>query len=444
MDFETQKHYYNRCSPSEFLEAGDSRYVAIDELGDEDHRVRGEDWSGKLVRHIKLSKNPVCELLTGLPGSGKSTELRRVAQQLTTGKYLPVVIDAEDVIDLNSSIDVPDIIIAVLYQVERRVLQAEGKNPDKAGEESFFDRVKGGFSVELKGTAEVAIPFVKLAAEMKYNASLRERVRKAVARHVKAFLAEAHADLLTMNARATKVQGYESGIVVLFDSMEKLRGITSNHDAVLQSAEQIFQGGAPYLQLPVHVLYTVPAALISRRRFEAIEIMPMIKLRTKEEQEFPAGFEAAKRIVVRRVPPDVLKELLGEETMDLRVKELIAWSGGYPRELIRLLQRVVGSERFPLSDRAFTRVLNEVGDQYSAMIFASAYPWLAQIAVDKPAGLTDDDNHRDTADQMLSSNAILRYLNDSAWFDLHPAVRAIPGVQAEIAKLQRERASAAQ
>jgi hypothetical protein len=29
---------------------------------------------------------------------------------------------------------------------------------------------------------------------------------------------------------------------------------------------------------------------------------------------------------------------------------------------------------------------------------------------------------------MLSNNAVLRYLNDRDWFDLHPAVREIPGV----------------
>jgi hypothetical protein len=40
---------------------------------------------------------------------------------------------------------------------------------------------------------------------------------------------------------------------------------------------------------------------------------------------------------------------------------------------------------------------------------------------------------------MLASNAVLRYLNDSAWYDLHPAVRALPGVQAAVANLVAER-----
>jgi hypothetical protein len=52
----------------------------------------------------------------------------------------------------------------------------------------------------------------------------------------------------------------------------------------------------------------------------------------------------------------------------------------------------------------------------------------------------DDDGHRQTADAMLSNNAILRYLNDKDWFDLHPAVKIIPGVEAEIQRLRRSRA----
>lgn len=445
IDFDTQRRYYNRCSPREFLEAGDERYVPVDELSpdDESQRVRGEDWSGKLVRRVLLSDKPVCELLTGLPGSGKSTELRRVAKSLKQDhKYLPIVIDAEEVIDLASEIDIPDIIIALLHHAERGVLEAEGKDPEDAGKDPFWARIKGvlrSISVEVKGTAEVELPFVKLAAEMKYQPSLRDRVRKAVADHVKVFLEEAGRDLLRLNARVETLS--YRGLVILFDSMEKLRGTSTNYRDVLSSAEQIFQGGAPYLRLPVHVFYTVPIELISRRRFETVDIMPMIKLHTRSAEEFAPGFAAARQIVTRRIPLDVLSRALGAGELEARLHQLIAWSGGYPRELVRMLQRIMAAEKFPLSEAAFRRVLNEIGDDYQNSIPTSAFPWLARVALDKQLHLEDDD-HRRTADILLSSNAILRYLNDAAWFDLHPAVRQLPGVKQEIDKLERERQGA--
>jgi hypothetical protein len=442
MDFETQRHYYGQCEPREFLKADDRRYVAVDEIGDEAHRVRGEDWSGKLARHISLAPKPVCDLLTGLPGSGKSTELRRAAARLEKdSNYLTVVIDAEELIDLSNPIDVPDLIIAILYETERAVLRAEGKDEKTAGNDSFLGRIKNFFSgitIEGKLSGGIEIPGgPKLAAEMKFQPSLREKIRQGAATRIKKFLEEARGDLSIFNARAEALQ--RKGIVVIFDSLEKLRGLTINYDEVLQSAERVFQGGAPYLQLPIHVLYTVPAELISRRRFDDIEIMPMIKLQTREGEKFQPGFDAARKIVTRRIPPDVLAELLGDD-MEKRLDEMITWSGGYPRELVRMLQSVVGGETFPLSEHAFRRVLNEISDQYSDSIQSSAYPWLARVALDKKLD-KEDDKHRRTADHMLASNAVLRYLNDSAWYDLHPAVRALPGVQAEISKLEAARRS---
>lgn len=38
---------------------------------------------------------------------------------------------------------------------------------------------------------------------------------------------------------------------------------------------------------------------------------------------------------------------------------------------------------------------------------------------------------------MLTNNIVLRYLNGADWFDVHPSVRKIPGVAAEIEKLTR-------
>jgi hypothetical protein len=444
MDFETQRRYYNLCSPREFLEAGDARYVPIDELGDESHRVRGEDWSGKLVQRIKLAASPVCDLLTGLPGSGKSTELRRVAQQLAEDGYLPVVIDAEEILDLASPIDVPDLVIAILYEAERAVLTAEGKDPEKAGSESFLGRIKSFFSgitLEAKIGGEVDIPAgPKLALEMKYQPALRDQVRRGAAQRTKKFLEEVRDELVALDARATaspRQSARGKGLVVIFDSLEKLRGLTTNYDEVLQSAERIFQGGAPHLQLPVHALYTVPAELISRRRFETIEIMPMIKLQTRDGHRFAGGFDAARRIALRRIPLPALQEILGERVEE-RLEQMIAWSGGYPRELVRMLQSTIASARYPLSDHAFNRVINEIRDQYAESITTNSYAWLAQVALDKVMPRENDAHHK-IADSMLANNAILRYLNDSAWFDLHPAVRQLPGVKQEIEKLERSR-----
>jgi hypothetical protein len=99
------------------------------------------------------------------------------------------------------------------------------------------------------------------------------------------------------------------------------------------------------------------------------------------------------------------------------------------------LQSSVAVAHWPLSDSDFQRTLNEVGDQYRKLVPADAFPWLARVASEQYLTLRDEA-HRQSADLMLSNNAVLRYLNDKDWFDLHPAVREIPGVSEEIQKLK--------
>jgi hypothetical protein len=427
MDFETRRKYYNRCRVFEALSPEDDRNLDIDSFGPD--KVRGLNWVERLGNAIELSDQPVFLLFTGLPGSGKSTELKRLASRLAEKKranLLVAVVDGDGSLDLTNPIDVPDVIAAILFAAEATVLRAEGRDPESAMDEGYFKRLWGWLTrteVELT-KAEYTIPSgPKLVAEMRSRPGLRNRVRATIASHLSSFLSEARKELELLEGRAQKC-GF-SGLVVIFDSLEKLRGTTQNWDDVLSSAEKIFGGGAPYLRLPVHVLYTIPTALINRR-FEHVLFIPMIKLANRDGSAYQPGMKAARELVRRRVPDDVLAEVLGPE-VESRVSELIRWSGGYPREIVRLLQSALAFEALPLSQQDFQRIFNELKDAYRKVVPADAFGWLARVATEQYFTVLDD-KHRQIADQMLLNNAVLRYVNDSDWFDLHPAVAQIPGV----------------
>lgn len=440
MDFQKRREYFNRCKLEPLL-PDDPRYVELDAAR---RRVRGIDWVDRLAEIVELSDEPVCELFTGLPGSGKSTELLRLARRLEDpgqGNFLVVVLAADELLDVTNPIDVPDIILAILYGTERRLLEREGQDADQAMQEGYFRRLWNWLTrtdVSLTKSDMSVSDVGKLPLELKTRPSLRAQVRSAVATHLNQFLGEAREELILMQARA-EAQGHR-GLVVIFDSLEKLRGISSNWEDVIESAERVFHGGAPHLKLPVHAIYTIPTALVSRRRFSDVLFIPMIKLRAQLGTRFAPGYEAARELLTRRVPEDALAELFGQRMYEARIDALIEWSGGYPRELVRLLQNLVAIklESWPLSDSDFQRILNEVGDSYRRMIPADAFPWLARVAVDRYLTLETEAQRR-SADLMLGSNAVLRYLNDEEWFDLHPAVRQIPGVAGEIDVLLQSR-----
>jgi hypothetical protein len=137
-----------------------------------------------------------------------------------------------------------------------------------------------------------------------------------------------------------------------------------------------------------------------------------------------------------------LNEIFGDKS-EARIERLIDWSGGYPREIVRLLQRYLGTpmEKWPLSDGDFERVLNQIADDYRKIVGTGTYEWLARVAVQQYLVL-EGDADREIADRLLQNNAILRYLNDRDWFDIHPAVRQIPGVSEQIQQQLRARSTA--
>lgn len=448
---ELRKKYFNACNPDKPLEHGSDLYVDTDAKGFE---ARGINCIETLATHIEYSEEPLVELFTGLPGSGKSTELRRLAARLEEKKganLLPVLIDAEEVIDLYNPIDVPEVLMAILFRTEEVLLVKEGKKPGDALKESRFARFwhwlgsteVGVKSVDVGVGGDVGVDGGKVTAaakmvlDFKTNPSLRAVVREKLQAHMSTFVKKVREALVEAKERATKRK--YAGIVVIVDSLEKLRGGSTNWAEVLKSAEDMFKGGAPYLRLPVHVVYTLPAALAFRLNLD-VGFLPMIKLFDKQGKRSEAGFAAAREIVRLRVPDEHLREFLGPTSCEERAKRLIAWSGGYPREIVRLLQMFVAQP--PPDEAFFRRLLAMAGDNYRRTVPESDHAWLARVHLDKDLAIQNDE-HRETADRMLQNNVVLRYHNDTHWFDVHPAVLEIPGFVEALEALRAGRAEKA-
>ncbi len=433
MDFQQRRTYYNLCRPEEPLQPEDVRNVDFDAL---DAEIRGAGWAQSLKAQIELANEPECLLVAGLPGSGKSTELRRFARMLESDEsagLLSVFVDAEDLLDLNSTVDIPDIIAAILFEAEKKVLELEGQNPEGAMREGYLQRFWNWLTqtnVEL-GRGNLSIPGgASLSIELKTRPSLRQHVRTTVSSHLNQFLTTARQELRELDLRAT-ARGY-GGLLIIFDSLEKLRGTTSSWHDVLDSAEIFFRQSVPMLELPVHVVFTVPTALLTR--IAGIELQPMLKLRARTGEAFEPGIAAARELIAKRLPDSVLEEVLGPD-YEQRCRNMILWTGGYPRQLVQVLQLAVrGATRGPLSQEAFERLFANLVETYRLLVPTSVIPWLATVS--KGRFMTvDNDEHRLAADRMLQNNVILYYQNGAGWYDLHPAVYENPEVQQALAQL---------
>ncbi|HEX2689493.1 MAG TPA: hypothetical protein VHN14_22885 [Kofleriaceae bacterium] len=431
MRFERMQALYNRCNPDEPLNPDDERYVDIDE-----HGVRGAQWSRKLARQIELSNVPVCQLFTGLRGTGKSTEIRRLAARLANpGKrnLLPVLIDADDVLDLTTDIDVSDVLALILLHSEREVRKAEGERSEAALSEGPLQRLWSWLTrtdVEISRLGiegEVLGVKGKVELDLKTNPTVRQRVREVVAKHLSTFVRFVRDELLELDVRAKNTG--RSGLVVMFDSLEKLRGTSLTWKQVLESAERVFANGAPYLQLPVHVLYTIPPAL-TRRMADPVSFLPMVKVRAANGALNEDGFRAISELVAKRISPADLEAMFGAEAVEARLRQIALWSGGYPREILRTLQGLLELDDFPIGEKTLERQLQRAGNTYRSIVYDSgAMAWLGTVARTKKL-ITANDAEREAADLFLTNNVILRYLNDDEWFDVHPSVAGMEELRA--------------
>ncbi|MCA9683741.1 MAG: hypothetical protein KC431_23035 [Myxococcales bacterium] len=435
IDFATRRRYYNLCDPGEPLPPEDDRNVDIDRMAG--GSVRAAQLFEGLATDFELSDTPLCKLFSGLPGSGKSTELRRLAKHLADPeglRLLPVIVNAEELLNINVEIDVPDVLMAILYAVEAKVLETAGlgREPMRDG---YFKRLWHYLTtteVEFKQAQFTVAEGVDLVAELKTREPLRKKVRETIGRNLNGFIRDVRAELSKLEDQVRKLptdgRPY-GGLVIIVDSLEKLAGTASTWHPVMNSAELFFRAQSPWLDMPVHIIYTVPPALMTR--IPGIEFMPMIKVRTREGQPFPAGIEAVRAMIEHRVPRAELPKVFGEQ-FEARVASLIQWSGGYPRELVRLLRQCFRYRSYPLDDAEFERVFDEVIANYRRQVLLEDIPWL--IEVSRTRWVTfETTEHQASADRMLSINAIMYYPNGQGFYDLHPALYRIPPIQAALA-----------
>lgn len=113
---------YNACNPDKPLEVGDSRYLDLKE-------VRNNQNVSSLLRTIKRTTyaDDFCkQLVTGHTGSGKSTELKRLQHQLEEALYFVVYVDVESSLDLQQ-ITYQDVLLNIAQELMTQLAKAAVK-----------------------------------------------------------------------------------------------------------------------------------------------------------------------------------------------------------------------------------------------------------------------------------------------------------------------------
>jgi energy-coupling factor transporter ATP-binding protein EcfA2 len=387
-----------------------------------------------LALEISLSETAGVYLFTGLIGSGKSTELRRLKALLKPRGTKAIIINMADYANLDTPIEITDLLISIgaglAAEVEHR---CGGSNISRSG---FFTRIAQAFSAELrvKGidiSAEAGMPDAKAGAklqtELHIDATFKRQVQESLRGSLGRLLGEvrgiAHQAIEALRARYG--QEYNK-FAILLDSLEQLRGRGHAEDAVLVSVRSLYRDYAQELSIPeFQTVYTVPPYLLrlepqlvaryGQGNLCNLTCVHVFKDRSREPDA--AGIAQLVQVVEKRYPN--WRGAIEEAAL----RQLICLSGGDLRSFFTalracLLHGLTTGAALPLQTKVVERTRDKLLQPMSlvpdAVMLRLKHAWQhfePPMHGEKPL----DDLGTD-----LETKRLMLYRNGTEWYGVNP------------------------
>lgn len=416
---------FQQCDPAEALPPGDRRYVAFD-------NVRGEGKHAllRLTRAIR-NKPPVCRLLSGHRGGGKSTELLRLQEELeqtgpTGDKFFVVYFEAnEEDIDVND-VDFPDILLAIVRQIGlafRKRLKVELRSNWFS---TFFDDLKSLFGSEVEfQKLELDAKFAKFTAAIKNSPMARDEIRKALEPNTSNLIQAAN-DLIEEAITLLQTRGYKN-LVVIVDNLDRI--VLRNLNPGCTTHDHLFINRSSQLKdLRCHVIYTLPISMVFSPQAGALAnlyqsqplVIPMVKVIKPDGSDNPQGLQAMRQMVLKRL---AAANLTQEDAFDMAgtLDDLCRKSGGHLRSLLLLIDTACEiAGRLPLTALDIEQAFRDMINAFDRALTKPAY-FEALRQIDSTHELSGGDH-----DPMLLYNlSVLEYENGEIWYAVNPAVQGL-------------------
>ncbi len=355
--------------------------------------------------------------LSGHVGSGKSTQLSKLAADPRIQQAFSVVqlrVEAEHI----PVLDTPLLLLLLSGAIHdfghtRGLLSKKARWREILAD--FNARVLGEkeASGSLGGTAiELNVLFFKLRQELKYSERHRRLLRE-IGETQQTLLVDLLKSLTQDVTSALLGQGHGRSLLVLVDDLDKVRSEPQQ--------KEIFDANLAFLlNVPFHVLYTVPTGVVFgpnridvRRSLEHLYPMRVLDKAPRSfdaEKAFIPGSDAFFRSAVdRRAEPALFD--------DAAVRLAAIYSGGVLREFFRLLRtsvRLARHNHLEMVNAAAVR--GAIRDERRRESMGLLTPDYAALrAIHETHGLASDDDRR-----YLDEGRVLECYNDKAWYEASP------------------------
>lgn len=428
---------WNECDPAESLPDDDLRWVDL-------APGRGDEGSvvAQCRKRIIRSRAPLVQLLAGHRGSGKSTELQRLAGELREAGFFVAIFGIQEDLDLEDT-EPPDILLAVIRQLELCLRKANFHLSTSLLEdlESWFGEVvldavertalEAVVKSEIGLGGEVPL-FAKLLArftgQVKTGTESKQHVRRKLEPQVSQ-LAERTRTLVSAARAKVRSAGHED-LVVIVDGLDRIALKTRSDD--LSSHETIFIDRGELLKsFGCHTVIAVPISLVFSSQsanlqatFPDIHVLSMVKINEQgSEEPWIPGRQVLRELLDRRL--DI------EQLCEPGVAEyLVDQSGGHPRILMQLMRSAIDfTEGDRVSQKAATKACGRLANVYSRSV--PEEHWIHLARVHRTRKVKNDQAHQ----QMLLNLSVLEYQNTERWCDVLPVVQGLTPFQMALESL---------
>lgn len=343
----------------------------------------------------------------------------------------------------SSPVDVTEFLIALALALEDEL----GADGDGIAE-PWFDRFQGllrrlnvsiaagpvSGSISTGGVAVAAHGLsveVNLKDELKSSEPFVEELRQKLSYHLGELRREVASFCGDVVSRHLERTG-DHALVMIVDSLEKVRGTTANDDRVQESIKQLLVHHADKLRFESHhIVYTVPPYLRftdpGRLPYDgSVRPVPIPHVRQRDGTADEASIQQLVQVVRQRIP---WEELLGD---DAALRAVIRASGGHLRMLFTLLQELImlanaRGAPLPAESSLVAETIDKVALGFSSITEEDA---AFLVRVEKAAGeFRPLDAHEvSQMAKLLHTHMILEHLNGDTWYEVHPLARRALGL----------------
>lgn len=390
--------------------------------------VRGGDRTKRMEECIRgaLPGDYQVQLLSGHPGSGKSTELRWLSAELRKTKddvaFHVLFVDLQDYLDVRD-IQLPDFVTALLAGILDDPLLGLliGKSgAAKKMATSMWRKVTGWLSeIKLSLEGEVPLGAAKLKLSVMKSPGVQKRYREVSRDHVMSFVTEL-SDLVQELRPLLADQGTDD-LVIIADNLERMERLPLDDGSKRTTHDLFFLEQLPLIQeADVHLIATIPVSLHFtqgrlRQAYAAPSdvVLPMITIRkrgtnTPDEN----GIAALKRLLARRIETSVV--FADEDAL----RHAIVQSGGCLRDLFRIVTTgALNKPALGLSRTDIDAVVREFASNMERLLQGRRF--LKDLHHVVKTGSFPDDFDDDMRQWLLYELVVLEY-NGETWYDVHP------------------------